>query len=200
MFHDYWARALVTGDWSLPGEQPDPEIRTTPYLRPPGYPFFLALVYFVTGPDYLWARIAQMGIGLASCVLAFLLARSLFGRAVGLIVAALMAGHWAFIYYEGELQEPFLLVFLALAAVLVLHRWAKRPALWSLGVAGLLLGFFALARANVLLFIPLLVVWVAWVLYRKNSLRRFALSFLMLAAGVALAIMPGDDSQLRRRW
>ena len=25
-FHDYWARALVTGDWSTPAEVTDPEV------------------------------------------------------------------------------------------------------------------------------------------------------------------------------
>ena len=34
--HDYWARALATGDWTVPTHRHDPEIRTTPYFRPPG--------------------------------------------------------------------------------------------------------------------------------------------------------------------
>ncbi|MHC4610925.1 MAG: hypothetical protein ACYS7M_11330, partial [Planctomycetota bacterium] len=47
-FHDYWARGLATGDWTPPDETPDPQISTSPYFRPPGYPLFLALVYLLT--------------------------------------------------------------------------------------------------------------------------------------------------------
>ena len=43
-YHDYWARALVTGDWTVPEGVTDPEIRQRPYFRPPGYPWFLATV------------------------------------------------------------------------------------------------------------------------------------------------------------
>ncbi len=59
-FHDYWARALVTGDWTPPPGEADPEIRTRPYLRPPGYPYFLALVYSVAGLEYWAPRAVQM--------------------------------------------------------------------------------------------------------------------------------------------
>ena len=46
-FHDYWARAIISGDWTPPEGSEDPQISIKPYLRPPGYPYFLAL-------NYLW--------------------------------------------------------------------------------------------------------------------------------------------------
>ena len=83
-FHDYWAQALVTGDWGLPPGTPDPGIRDAPYLRPPGYPYFLAAIYRVAGPgSYLAVRVVQMALGLVSAVLAYWLGRSLFGAGPG---------------------------------------------------------------------------------------------------------------------
>ena len=37
-FHDYWARALAFGEWTPQHGQPDPHIRSVPFLRPPGIP------------------------------------------------------------------------------------------------------------------------------------------------------------------
>ena len=58
-FNDYWARAMVTGDWTPPIGYPDPMIRTTPHGRPPGYPYFLAFIYLVFGTSYLTPRLSK---------------------------------------------------------------------------------------------------------------------------------------------
>ncbi|MFQ5601160.1 MAG: glycosyltransferase family 39 protein, partial [Candidatus Krumholzibacteriia bacterium] len=104
--HDYWARGLATGDWSLPADLEDPRIPDTPFFRPPGYPYFLALVYRLTGGSYLAPRIVQMLLGLLSAALAFLIGQRWFGRAAGLVAGGGMALYWAFIYFEGELHAP----------------------------------------------------------------------------------------------
>lgn len=190
-FHDYWARALVTGDWRPPPGDADPHIPSTPYLRPPGYSYFLARVYRVAGVgNYLAIRIVQMAVGLVSAVLAYGLGRSLLGRGAGLLAALFMCTCWAFIYYEGELQEPGLLVLWTLIVLSVLRGWAARPAVWRAAVAGLLLGIFALLRANILLFVPVVVLWAGWVLWRRKEHRRFLVSAVALGLGVLVPIVP----------
>jgi len=71
--NDYWARALVTGDWTPPPHAEDPEIRTTPYGRPPGYPWLLAVMYWISDGSYLVPRLVQVCIGLVNILLVFLL-------------------------------------------------------------------------------------------------------------------------------
>ena len=83
-YHDYWARAMVSGDWTPPPGRPDPEIRQRAYFRPPGYPFFLAAVYRVLGADYLHPRLVQAALGLLNVWLAFVAARRWFGPLAGL--------------------------------------------------------------------------------------------------------------------
>jgi Flp pilus assembly protein TadD/MFS family permease len=158
-FHDYWARAIVTGDWKPPPGAEDPRIREVPFLRPPGYPWILAGVYQVFGLSHTAPRVVQMGLGLINVVLGFLLARGLFGRAAGLIFAALLAGYWGLIYYEGELSAPVLQVFLMLAMLLALRRWAAGFGLAAASVAGVLLGLSALTAPNMLALAPVLMLW-----------------------------------------
>lgn len=189
-YHDYWARALVTGDWTPPAGQTDPMIRSTPFFRPPGYPYFLGAVYLLGGPDFHRARIVQMALGLGGVALAFLLGRAVFSRGVALLFALLTATSWVLIYYEGELQEPVLLTVLVLAFTLVLVRWRERPSAVLAGAAGLLLGLSAVVRPNTLVFVPAVVLWMTWLAGRKGGVRRPVVHALPLLLGAAAGIAP----------
>jgi tetratricopeptide (TPR) repeat protein len=189
-YHDYWARGLATGDWSVPANRPDPEIRSNPYLRPPGYPYFLALVYLLSGCSFLAARIVQMLIGLANCVLAYILGRSLFGRAVGLILAGFMSVYWAFIFFEGELLGPVLIIFCALCLMNILYLWTVKFT-YSRGIAaGVFCGLFALFRPNILLFVPVVLLWAWWLARRRNDGRRFRAVAVGFLVSTAVVIAP----------
>lgn len=190
-YHDYWAQALLTGDWTPPAGNHDPAIGRHPYVKTPGYPYFLALVYRVVGRSYTAARLAQMGLGLVSIGLLFLLGRTLWGGRVGWIAATLMAGYWVFPYYEAQFLEPVLVIPLALGAMLCLLDNAARPRTGCLAAAGLLLGLLAWARPNILLFLPLAALWVGWRAGRIPGGRWAALvapAGLVLCA--ALAVLP----------
>jgi len=189
-FHDYWARGLATGDWSTPTDLSDPRVRRTPFFRPPGYPYFLAGVYWVFGPSYLAARIAQMLLGLANCVWAFAIGRRFFRPAVGVAFAAGMALYWGFVYFEGELHAPALLVFLLLGATYVLGRWAESMGTGWAVAASALLGLGALVRPNVGLLVPAAIAWACWVALRRGRGRRVpaAAAALLLPALVPVGV------------
>ncbi|MBA7674829.1 Lipopolysaccharide assembly protein B [subsurface metagenome] len=188
--HDYWARALATGDWTAPEGLPDVQIQKIPFLRPPGYPYFLALIYRAFGTNYLAPRIVQMGLGLVSAVLAFLLGKSLFGRRLGLILAAFMSIYWGFIYFEGELHYPALLIFLVLALVNVLRLWTKNFTYPRVAGAGVLLGICVLTSPSMLLLLPVIVAWGWWVARRRNQQKRYILTGLVFAVATTLVIAP----------
>ena len=189
--NDYWARALVTGDWTPPDHAEDPRIRSTPYGRPPGYPYVLALIYWLSGDGYLAPRVVQMAFGLLNVVLLFLLGHAVYGRPVGLVAAAFMSVYWPFIYFEGELNSPVFVVLLALLLVHAFRRWADRATAWACFAGGLTLGLFALFRPNVLLVGPAVLVWLAWVARRrKMALRQWSAAAVVFCAGVMVAISP----------
>lgn len=186
-YHDYWARALLTGNWAPPPGHSDPLIRTTPYFRPPGYPYFLALVYLLTGASYLGARVFQMGLGVLSALFAFLLGRHWFGSRMGLIFSGLMSTYWGFIYFEGDLLEPALVSALALLLVWNVSLWTHTTTFARSMLTGLLLGLSALVRPNILVFAPVILGWAWWVVKDR---RRFVTAALGMILAALFTISP----------
>ena len=189
-YHDYWARGMAFGNLSPPRFEPDPQLQKYPYFRPPGYPFFLAAIYKMTGRGYLAPRVIQMLIGLVNAVLAFAIARRLFGDVAALLVAALMSFYWIFIYFEGEFLEPVLAVLLVLATVYVLMIWMRDLSLSRMFVAGIIVGVLALVRPNALLWVPVVGLWAFWILRRRGSRRKATVTAVALVIGVLVAVVP----------
>jgi tetratricopeptide (TPR) repeat protein len=188
--HDYWARGLADGEWALPEGVNDPLIAETPYFRPPGYPYFLSGVYRLVGGEPVASRVAQFALGLATCLLGFVLARRWAGPVVGALFAGFLASYWSFVYFEGQLLDPVLLVFLLLASVLALSLLAERIGFARAVVSGLLLGLSALVRPNVLLFAPVAAAWIAWIAVRRADAKRLSLTVAGLFLGVTVAVAP----------
>jgi 4-amino-4-deoxy-L-arabinose transferase-like glycosyltransferase len=190
-FHNYWARALAFGNWSPPFYEVDPHIREIPYFRPPGYAYFLAAVYKLTGPSYFGPRVVQMALGLLNAFLAFLLARRYFGNLAGLVLAGIMATFWPFIYTEADFEEPVVSVFLLLVFAHVLTRWAARDRrTWTALGAGALVGLVGLMRPNALLLVLPALWWTWWVHKRRGEQGRFAKTAAALVAGTVLLVSP----------
>jgi Flp pilus assembly protein TadD len=189
-FNDYWAKCLATGDWAPPKFYSDPQIRSTPFFRPPGYPYFLAGLYVLTDQGCVRSRFIQMMMGLASCALAFFLGRRMFSPRAGLIFAAMMAVYWVFIYFEGELQSPVLMVFLTLAALNVIARWTEGTTFKNTLAAGVLVGLLGLVMPNALVLGPVALGWIWWVGRRRKDPKRFRDALVGLAAGAVIAIAP----------
>ncbi|MCE5230270.1 glycosyltransferase family 39 protein [bacterium] len=189
-FHDYWARGIATGNWALPPNERNPLIQLNPFAKPPGYVFFLALIYSVTQCSVLAAVLVQMAMGLLNAVLGWRIARWLFGRAAGLVTAAIMGWYWLLIYFEGELLDPTLAITLTLLIALATKRWLVRPYwAWAL-IAGLLTGALSLVRSNFLPIAPILIVLIALSGRRRLPARVVAAHALLIAAGAAVAIAP----------
>jgi tetratricopeptide (TPR) repeat protein len=189
--YDYWGRGLATGDWTVDTQvMGNPQIRETPFLRPPGYPYFVGLVYKLTGCSRLAIRLVQMGLGLASAVLLFILGRRMFGRTVGLLAAGLMSTYWVFIHFEGELSPTTLSVFLLLLLFYLVRLWLdRRTVAYALG-AGAVLGFLSLTRPESMILVPLIALW-AWRATRAaDPGTARALSLAAFCAGTFLVILP----------
>ena len=188
LYHDYWARAIATGDWTPPSHKADPEIRSTPYMRPPVYPYFLAGIYTASGASHLAARLVQMAFGLLNVVLAYALGRAIFDARRGLVFSALVAVYWIFIYYEGELHSPVLEVTFTLVLLLVLQRWSDRPSLGLVAAGGVTLGLFALTRPNALLLAPLALGFLFWLAWRRDRTRQAIAAAAVLMASVTAVV------------
>ena len=124
-YHDEWAQSIQK-DWL----QSTTPFHTGPFFRAPLYAYFLALIYTIFGHSYLAAGIVQLLMGSLSCLLIYWLGKKTFNPLVGKIAGVLAAAYGTFIYFEGELLIPVLILFLDLALILAVLSAEKRPGWW----------------------------------------------------------------------
>jgi len=197
LYHDQWAVRLAGGEW----------VGREPFFRAPLYPYLLGGLYAVFGPNAYLARLFGLLLGVGTIYLVYRIGTLAFSDTVGLIAAAMAAGYRTLIYFEGELLITGLLVFLvhlALFWILKASRMLSGEGLpgtadsapgqklpGSLFVVGLCLGLAAIARPNVLVFVPFVLVWFGWLLRRRGgSFWRGQAPQLGLVAGIFLVVFP----------
>lgn len=180
-YHVEWARAFAEGRTFQPG----------PFFRAPLYPWFLGLCFEVFGEDYLAPRIVQVVLGTVGVGLVYLVGAHAFDRRVGWLAALFAATYWVLIYFDGELLLPVLEVPFDLLAIWLSLRVAAEPTPVRAGSAGLAWGLSAIVRPNVLLFVPLVAAWTAWIAWKRGpTLRRKLLAPTAFAAGLLAPILP----------
>ena len=94
-----------------------------------------------------------------------------------------MAIYWAFIYFEGELNAPVLLVFLFLTLMYGLTVWREKPTYPRTIGVGVILGVTALVSPNMLLMPLVIFVWFWWINRGKKGQAGFILKNLVLLTG-----------------
>ena len=150
LYHDQWAKRIAAGDWAGGGV----------FFRAPLYPYFLGLLYALTGTDYLAVRLVQFAIGAGTVLLTMVLGGRRFGRPAGLLAGLLVALHGPLVYFEGELLLVVLEVPLKLLTAWSLDRAIRGGGGRAWGVAGLWLGLAALVRPTVLAVWPVAAVYL----------------------------------------
>jgi len=196
--YDMLARSIVAGNgyrWYAESDLPlvlpyiqldltsveyDPRGVLTAF-RPPLYPAFLALVYFVFGVGegrFFAARLVQTALAASMAPLTYAVGRRLFGREqVGVIAAWVVALYPMFVIYPLSLATENLFFVLVLSSVLALLKAKEslaqtdapfwRKARWF-ALSGLFLGLTALTRSVAQIFVLLAVVWVWFFLQEKR--------------------------------
>ena len=174
--HSYVAQARQIAEVSWVGDKP--------FWQPPLYPYFLALIYAVSGDLFWTPRFIQFLLGAASCALVFGIGRQIFGTRVGLFAGAMACLYGPSIYFEGELLPTALAVFLNLLLLLVLLQpdRGRGQAL----VSGLVQGLAIVAVPNAALLAPCACLW-----YWKSTERavRSKLIWCLLFAATASAVV-----------
>jgi tetratricopeptide (TPR) repeat protein len=180
LYHDIWAQNIAGGNW----------IGSKVFFRAPFYAYFLALVYKIFGHNYIIPRVIQHLIGSFSCILVYFLAKRLFNRTVGIVASLLAATYGMFIYFEDELLLDSFLVFFDLLLILFLLKAKNNIKILNWLVCGLILGFSAITRPNILLFIPFVGLWIFLVFIRAKKLKEILTFCIMFLIGSALVIFP----------
>ncbi len=172
--YDAWAREIAGGDW----------VGDEVFFQEPLYPYFLGSIYSIVGEESgpHVARVLQCLLGALTAVLIALATRQLFGPAAGWVAGGAFALLGSAVIFPAYLLKPNL--FLPLLAFIVWHGLRRTQAC---GRSWLLFGFAcglgALLRGNMLLLLPVLAAWSAFVGRRLQPA-------LLFVGGVLLVLMP----------
>jgi 4-amino-4-deoxy-L-arabinose transferase-like glycosyltransferase len=121
-FKEYWAQAIITGDWSPPRNQRNPfEIHNYPNF--PGYPWFMAAHYFLFGINNTAIRVSQMILGILTFCLFFLTAYFIWGYIAALAVMLLLTIYWILPFTESVLDQAALVNFLAINIIITFSQY-----------------------------------------------------------------------------
>ena len=176
LHYDRTARDIASGN----------VIRREAFFMGPLYSYFLALVYATVGRDFTIVRLLQIAAGSLTIVMTYLVGRRVFRPSTGLVGALLLLFYGAATFQEGQLLMTWLGTMLNVAAILVLLRVGRDGTVLAYIGPGVLLGLSALARANILVFWPVVVVWMVWGERRPRALAKAA----VFTAAVVATISP----------
>jgi 4-amino-4-deoxy-L-arabinose transferase-like glycosyltransferase len=192
LYHHYWAREIAFGDW----------MGREPFFRAPLYPYFLAILYKIFDVNPFSAKFIQIFLGSLNCVLTYLVGKRAFGVKVGAISGLIASLYGPLIFFDAQLLIPVLAVSLGLLSLLFLqsafrstHVHSKNP--WISWLAsGVLLGLAGIARPNLLLFAPF-VLLLLFIQRSRKKLRENLIPGLIFCGGILLMIAP---ITLRNYW
>lgn len=161
-----WARQIVAGNW----------LGDEVFYQAPLYPYLLALVQRVAGPELWPVRLLQALAGALSCGLVALAGRRFFTPRAGLAAGLLLAVYPPAIFFGALIQKSGLALFLlclllALLAEAAMGATGRRSAIALVGT-GLVLGALALTRENALVLVPVLALWTVVGPFRQSSDRQ----------------------------
>ena len=151
------------------------------------YPFLLSLLYGVTGPSVVAAKIVQALLGTVTCVLVFSLGRRLFDRRIGLTAGLITALYGPLVFFEGEILATGLAAFFAVLLMLLLLRTPEDRGPLHFAATGAVMALATLTRATFLPFVGVASVWIVFALRRRGAAPgRIAGRLGLLLAGFAL--------------
>jgi len=141
--YSFWALQIASGR--------DPILIHSPVDKPPLFIYTLALCFKLFGLSEVAARLPSELASAASIALLYYLARRLYGRAVAVLAAILMAlSPFNILFAPTAFTDPLTVAWVLAALCLAANG--------SLGWSGLALGLAAATKQQGLLFVPLAVV------------------------------------------
>lgn len=184
---DYHNHAL-----SLVNGQGYPLRGSLPFMRPPLYPFFLSIVYYIFPHEtYLTARLFNAVLDTAACFVFYKLVLLVWNnRQVALASALVYAVNPLILFFSARVRVEALFSLLLVGFIYALVKTYKAgfPNFISLFFIGLLGGLAILCRPNALMVVGLVFAWLIYVNWRER--RKAAILCACFILGCALIILP----------
>ena len=184
--YDQIANNLVQGI----GYRVEPSMSET-MIREPGYPFFLASVFRISGYHIEAARLANL---LLVCGIAWMMMRLTQrvtdDRATMLIATLLFIFHPGTLISEARGGVEVAFIFVVMLLMLALHRAMERDTFTSYFVAGAGLGAAVLVRSTLLFFPAFLLVYLVLTANGSRKRLKLTLNVAVLTFGMVVVLLP----------
>lgn len=155
-YHGLASRLVTTGAYSNENGQ-------LISLRPPLYPAINAMIYRWAGVGNDNAvRAVQAVVSLLIAVMIYWLGTIVFSKQVALWAAGITCFYPAFLAYSNVVLSEVWFTFFAIGSIALTLAAIKRESILILAIAGAAIGLAALTRSIMLLFVPLLGIYLLW--------------------------------------
>lgn len=153
--------------------------------------YVMALVYKLFSADVFYVRILNIGLGVHTCYLIYLIGEELSNRLTGLIACFTAALYKPFILYSIVPLKTAMSVFLFALTIHLLLTVLSRPSRTKSLLLGIAAGLLLNVRPNFLVIVPLMFIILLLNPYGKvHSLRAPAMSLLVVFLGFVLSVAP----------
>jgi 4-amino-4-deoxy-L-arabinose transferase-like glycosyltransferase len=160
------------------------------FFMSPAYPFLLAFIYKIFGESALIVRFLQAVLSSVTIVFIYLSGRELYNKQVGYISSIIAAVYSLFIFYSGLILSETIQTFLISVLIFLLARISAGNNKKDWLYIGITIGLAAVIRANVLLFLFVLVCWFIFKLFNEKNKDHIKKSLLYLVIGAIIPILP----------
>lgn len=163
--HYEWALKIIDGDIF--------SIHKGAFFRSPGYSYFLALLLLVTGKNLFLVKVLQAILGSFSVLLIYKIADIKFGKKVALLSGIISACYPLFIYYNAMLLDTTFYIVLVLLILFFSIRMEEKASMLLVLLIGIFVALSCITRPNLLLFVPVHIIWMVVILVSPAGYRNF---------------------------
>jgi len=177
-----WSRTIIREGWRAPG--------LGVFHLNPGYPYFLALLKQLLPIGHTTVFLFQHLLGAFIPYILYRITKDLFDHPTAILAAFISAVFGPAFFYETRFLGEFFIYFLnTLTLFFLIEKKATSWAFLFTGLAGFCIGLSTVFRPNVLIIVPLCLLWLAWS-YRKLPIPRMGFHLLVFVVALWLPIFP----------
>ncbi|UCG62537.1 MAG: glycosyltransferase family 39 protein [Candidatus Zixiibacteriota bacterium] len=160
------------------------------YFRGPLYPYFLALLSWITGGSIFLSKLLQVFVCGGTGWFIYQLTEKLFNQRAAIIAGLIYTVYGILVFYEALFLIPVLFLFFVVWGMYRVVAFRDSGSWKSWLFTGIIFGLAAVARPNVLIVIPFLMLWLFLISDRTTAWTKRIRTPLLLLVGVILMILP----------
>jgi 4-amino-4-deoxy-L-arabinose transferase-like glycosyltransferase len=159
-----------------------------PFWQAPLYPYFLSVIFRLTGGNVYAAYLVQILLSSLTCVFIYLASKEAFNKITAAAAGFISCFYGPFIFYSSIMLSETLGIFLISASIYSLCRFLTVKKITLLAAGGALLGAASLARPNFLLFALFYLVYLYKITKNIKTYKTYLLVFSLTLLAIILPV------------